>query len=72
TAPVSTIRCPSGDAAWVQWSSLETFRITLDSPDLAQPELGIPASTTVALPRNWQDAVHLQGHVRHQVRETLW
>lgn len=60
------------DAAWVQWSSLETFRITLDSPDLAQPELGIPSSTTVALPRNWQDSVHLQGHVRHQVRETLW
>ncbi len=60
------------DVAWVQWSSLDAFRITLESPDLAQPELGLPSTSDVALPRNWQDAVHAQVHVRDQVRPSLW
>ncbi len=47
-----------GNFAWAFWSDIDAFRITLDSPDLAQPELGIPRSTTVALARDWKGSFH--------------
>ncbi|MFO7565743.1 MAG: outer membrane protein transport protein [Enhygromyxa sp.] len=59
--------------AYVFWSDLDAFRITLDSPDLAQPALGIPRRTEVALPRNWKGSVHAELSVRATVgkRERL-
>lgn len=46
--------------AYVFWSELDAFRITLDSADLAQPAIGIPRISEVALRRDWQGAVHVQ------------
>jgi long-chain fatty acid transport protein len=59
--------------AYVFWSDLDAFRITLDSPALAQPALGIPRSTTVSLARNWRGTVHAEASVRATVgkRERL-
>ncbi len=56
-----------GNFAYVVWQDLDAFVITLDSPDLAQPELGIPAQTTVALPRDWKGSVHAELNVRATV-----
>ena len=53
--------------AYVFWSDLDAFLITLDSPDLAQPELGIPRVTEVALPRAWKGAVHAELSARATV-----
>jgi long-chain fatty acid transport protein len=56
-----------GNFAYVMWSDLDAFLITLDSPDLAQPELGIPRVTQVALPRGWKGAVHAELSARATV-----
>ena len=53
-----------GSFAYVFWSDLKSFDFTLDSPQLAQPALGIPARTTVALPRNWKNTVHAEVSAR--------
>lgn len=58
-------------AAWVQWSVLDRFRIRLDSPDLAQPELGLPPHSAVSLPRRWRDSVHLEVGGRPRLTESL-
>ena len=50
--------------AYVFWQDLDAFVITLDSPDLAQPALGLPAKSTVALPRDWNGSVHAELHAR--------
>lgn len=46
--------------AYVFWSDLDAFRISLDSADLAQPSIGIPRVSEVALRRDWNGAVHAQ------------
>lgn len=56
-----------GNFAYVFWSDVESFEITLDSADLEQPELGIPRQTTVALPRDWRGVVHAELNVRARV-----
>ncbi|MFV8754692.1 OmpP1/FadL family transporter [Nannocystaceae bacterium ST9] len=53
-----------GNFAWAFWSDVDAFRIRLDSPDLAQPELGIPSSSTVALARDWKGSFHGELSVR--------
>jgi long-chain fatty acid transport protein len=50
--------------AYVFWSDLDAFVIELDSPGLAQPEVGIPSTTKVALARNWKGTVHAEVSVR--------
>lgn len=37
------------------WSALESFDVRLQSADLAQPELGLPDTVGVRLPRRWVD-----------------
>ncbi|PRQ09201.1 OmpP1/FadL family transporter [Enhygromyxa salina] len=56
-----------GNFAYVFWSDLDAFVITLDSPDLAQPEIGLPSRTEVALRRDWQGTVHAELSVRATV-----
>ena len=54
-----------GRLAYVTWSDLDAFDISLTSPDLAQPAFGLPATSAKALPRDWDDSVHvtvLGGH----------
>ena len=46
--------------AYVFWSDLDAFSITLDSPDLAQPDIGLGSVTTVDLPRNWKGTIHAE------------
>jgi long-chain fatty acid transport protein len=41
--------------SWVAWHRLDAFRITLRSPDLAQPELGVPPTSRQPLERRWRD-----------------
>ena len=50
----------------MRWSQLKAFELTLTSPDLAQPALGLPDTTSVALDRSWKDSIHLafRGSVR--------
>lgn len=56
-----------GNFAYVFWSDLDAFVIELDSAGLAQPELGIPRTTKVALPRDWKGSVHAELSVRATV-----
>lgn len=46
-------------ATYVRWSALTAFDIRLSSPGLAQPELGLPSTSKVSLPRRWTDTVGL-------------
>lgn len=39
---------------------VRSFTATLDSPDLAQPSLGLGSRTTVAIPRRWNDAAEIE------------
>ncbi|MGK0359566.1 MAG: long-chain fatty acid transport protein [Bradymonadia bacterium] len=48
-----------GRLAYITWSDLDAFDISLTSPDLAQPEFGLPATSAKALRRDWDDSVHL-------------
>lgn len=51
------------EAHGVLWSRVQAFGITLTSPDLAQPELGVPDTASSDVPRQWQDAVHVRVRV---------
>jgi long-chain fatty acid transport protein len=53
-----------GNFAYVFWSDLDAFEITLDSAALAQPELGLPRRTQVALRRDWKGTVHAELSLR--------
>jgi long-chain fatty acid transport protein len=46
--------------AWVRWSSVDAFSISMFSPQLEQPSLGFTDTTEVDLRRDWNDAVHVQ------------
>ncbi|MGB1276778.1 MAG: OmpP1/FadL family transporter, partial [Nannocystaceae bacterium] len=48
------------------YRELKAFDVEVSSPDLAQPALGIPDSTSLALARNWNDtvAVEMSGRLR--------
>jgi long-chain fatty acid transport protein len=48
------------DLELVFWKDLESFDIVLDSEDLEQEALGIPARNEVSIPRNWNNAVHVE------------
>lgn len=48
------------NAALVRWSSIDTFDARVDSQDLAQPELGLPSTEAVSLPRNWHAAGEIE------------
>jgi len=49
--------------AWVHYSAVERLDVTLQSPDLAQPQLGIGDATAFSLPRRWMDTVEVEGVV---------
>ncbi len=50
---------PRSDAAlegsFTGWSSIDDFDVRTRSKDLAQPELGLPATASFSLPRRWRD-----------------
>jgi len=41
------------------WSMVERFDVTLSSPELAQPDVGLGPESKVALPRDWKDTYDL-------------
>lgn len=58
-------------ASWVMWSVIETLDVTLQSPDLAQPELGIGPVAKISLPRDYNDTVEVEALVGVTVDEGL-
>ena len=44
---------------WVGWSALKSIDVTLKSPDLAQPKLGMGPVTEISLPKNDMDTVEV-------------
>ncbi len=59
------------DLAYTFWAMVESFDVTLRSPDLAQPSVGIPDTTTVSLPRRWRNTLGIDGIFRYRPTETL-
>ncbi len=53
-----------GTVSYVFWSDLSEFGITIDSADLALPEIGIGRRTDVTLPRAWKNTIHAELSVR--------
>lgn len=45
---------------WVMYSAVESIDVTIQSPDLAQPALGIPDVAQISLPRRWNDTVQIE------------
>ncbi len=56
---------------WVRWSALKDLRIHLESPELAQPEVGLPPTSDAVIDRSWEDAVHLELGGRYAALATL-
>ena len=52
------------------YSRVERLRVTLRSPELAQPEVGIPDTTRVDLPREWLDTFTLTVTAGYRVSDT--
>ncbi len=53
---------------YVTWSDLKAMYVELHSPDLAQPALGLPPTSKVALLRNYDDTVSLAVAGRFQLQ----
>ncbi|MCU0658187.1 MAG: outer membrane protein transport protein [Polyangiaceae bacterium] len=45
----------TGTYAW--WSQVDAFRVVVRSPDLAQPRLGLPDTSSITLPRRWNNTI---------------
>jgi len=50
----------TGLLTWTAWSQVETFDVRLSSPELAQPELGLPPTAQIELPRRWRDTLGVE------------
>jgi long-chain fatty acid transport protein len=57
--------------SYVFYSDFDVVDITLESPDLAQPALGIGQSVPQDLVRNWRNTVHTDLNVRVQATDKL-
>ncbi len=55
-----------GHVEYAMWRRLDEFGISLDSEELAQPELGVPASASLSIPRDFRDAVGVEVNGRFQ------
>lgn len=51
------------ELAYTFWSQVEDFTVSARSPDLAQPDIGLPDTATIRLRRNWNDTVGIDGVV---------
>jgi len=56
---------------YVRYSEVDAFTVNTNSPDLAQPALGIGESLTVKLPRNWKDTVWVEASARFRPTERV-
>lgn len=60
-----------GALSYVFYSDFDVVDITLTSPDLAQPALGLGESVPQDLVRNWKNTVHAELNVRGQATKKL-
>jgi long-chain fatty acid transport protein len=60
-----------GLLSYVFYSDFDVVDITLDSPDLAQPTIGIGSSVPQDLVRNWKNTVHAELNLRGQATKKL-
>ena len=68
-APLTDTLSLELEAAYVLWRTLSDFDLTLSSPALAQPALGITETLTASIPRRWNDSVHIELTPRMQASE---
>jgi long-chain fatty acid transport protein len=54
-------------ASWVRWSVLKALNVTIESQDLAQPELGLGPVTKISLPRDALDTVEVEAVFGYQL-----
>jgi long-chain fatty acid transport protein len=58
-------------AEYHHYSDIESFLVTLQSPDLAQPTLGVVDVVKMVEPRRWRNTVAAQGTAIFQVTKSL-
>lgn len=56
---------------WVMYSAVEALIVTIESPDLELPTLGLGSTARVELPRDWNDSFEVELLLAHQVAEIL-
>jgi long-chain fatty acid transport protein len=56
------------------WSQVQAFDVAVQSPDLAQPKLGLPDTSAISLPRRWRNtiAAELTGLFKASKVVALW
>jgi long-chain fatty acid transport protein len=59
------------DATYAFWSQLDAIRVSVQSPELVQPELGLPDRSEVALPRRFRNTIGGDVMARWQVTPAL-
>lgn len=60
-----------GHFEYALWRRLSEFAISLDSEELAQPELGVPSTASLSIPRDFQDAIGVEVNGRFQATERV-
>jgi long-chain fatty acid transport protein len=60
-----------GFVQYVTYSDIDAFVVETQSPDLAQPRLGIGDRVQVRLPRDWNDTVWIEGSARYRLGPRL-
>jgi long-chain fatty acid transport protein len=62
------------NATYAFWSQLESIKVTVRSPDLAQPQLGLPDRSVVDFPRRFKNTIGADLVVRAEVTPglSLW
>lgn len=51
--------------AWARWSTFDAIEVQVRSPELAQPELGLPDTSVLRIAREWRDTVGVESVVGH-------
>ena len=58
-------------AHYVFWSVVDALRVTLESSDLAQPELGLGSVTKLELPRDYMDTIEVELQYGRKLTEDI-
>ncbi len=60
-----------GFIQYVTYSDLDAFLVRAQSPDLAQPRLGLGEEVLMRLPRNWNNTVWVEASARYRLWSSL-
>lgn len=74
TAQVASAHELMVNAAVVGWSTVDSFDVRAESPDLAQAELGLPSTVSLALDRAWKNTFDVEAVHTADLSDTwaLW